>query len=856
MGDEEDHSQIELDVLDWVELPKGKDAEPVGLKSAYEVAEEHGVRLKVLKEYVEDELERSAACWGLPFTLLLVISYCLVALQHDNAPLVRSVEDSLKYDVEGSMLFTYIGPYAGHKNILDIDSVDEFWSWMNRGLLPVVFAHEHQFAEGYDESDPRYIRAANQTYDKGLWLNFNRVVGGIRMQQERSGDDKKEKECGSIKILRAFYGMDCVAGHGYELDPEMRGARTTTDPQNTVWLYLYQGMDSLKASVWELEKTRWFDRQTKKIEIAIPIFNGELGIHTLMYVNFFVSRGGGMWKRLIPLSAFAEWFPKWYYWFWDVLWLTCVLYILVTEIWEAFQIIRAHGVGGIWSEYLGVWNCVDWASMICAFAVMIMFVIATQLTTDTNNAMANIPGFTAEPAAQESAIGVYLSKLEEAVQYGHQLRLAVAAYPLMIIIRLFKAFGAQPRLALVTDTLASATSDLLHFLIVFSSIFVTFVISGSILYGREVMAFGTFPRAVSTCFRMMYGDFMWDELRVIGVREATVWLVLFIVVVIMVLLNMLIAIIMDHYISVKSLARDSENLWQAAVKSYYQFRDVRSGLCVPLHYVEGALAKEAKERLKALPKPGVVRVGTTSSISHKMGTSQSDDALEEDDGQLRVLVPADLQTLYSEYKPSGKKHTVMSELQATHLIAGAILSYYKKNNSKVDIDEVAWLTRKVEYRTKKLAKMGKLQELTDKPNEVAELRKLKDELAEFTDELREERDANQREMEELRGVKRVLLQQLALRQQPHGPDAGATTSTAEASGGNGTLTGTAASAARAFAATLAPARDKIDNSMRQSELHATQAQPASGGRQKSMSGHSREYKADQPDDAGELDLTI
>eukprot|EP00971_Amphidinium_carterae_P011344 223506-Amphidinium_carterae.1 len=69
----------------------------------------------------------------------------------------------------------------------------------------------------------RWLEMLSCQVDPGIWLNYNRVVGAIRMQQERTGED--DRPCPNLKALRSFYGLDCVHGLGYELDPEMWIAR-------------------------------------------------------------------------------------------------------------------------------------------------------------------------------------------------------------------------------------------------------------------------------------------------------------------------------------------------------------------------------------------------------------------------------------------------------------------------------------------------------------------------------------------------------------------------------------------------------------------------------------------------------
>merc|ERR1719253_1103841 len=147
--------------------------------------------------------------------------------------------------------------------------------------------------------------------------------------------------CTSEKKALQVYDMDCVGGHGYELDPEIRKARWTKDPTKEVWMYVFSDLAALQEKVWNWERTRWLDRNTMKVEIAIPAYNGELGIHILMFVDFFFSRGGHIWKKILPLGFPAQIHPFWYYWIGDFVWLFCVLYIFVSELFKTLYISKS-----------------------------------------------------------------------------------------------------------------------------------------------------------------------------------------------------------------------------------------------------------------------------------------------------------------------------------------------------------------------------------------------------------------------------------------------------------------------------------------------------------------------------------
>merc|ERR1711939_1136893 len=113
----------------------------------------------------------------------------------------------------------------------------------------------------------------------------------------------------------------------------------------------------------KLEVEDWLDRQTKKVEIAIPSYNAEFGLHTLTRVNFYFSRGGHIWKRIIPMSQYADWHDRWYYGLYDAIWILCLVYILGVEIIEVQAVVRSKGCCAIFTEYFHLWNIIDWAKV-------------------------------------------------------------------------------------------------------------------------------------------------------------------------------------------------------------------------------------------------------------------------------------------------------------------------------------------------------------------------------------------------------------------------------------------------------------------------------------------------------------
>eukprot|EP00747_Dinoflagellata_sp_TGD_P142207 gnl/TRDRNA2_/TRDRNA2_176215_c0_seq2.p1 gnl/TRDRNA2_/TRDRNA2_176215_c0~~gnl/TRDRNA2_/TRDRNA2_176215_c0_seq2.p1 ORF type:complete len:680 (+),score=114.10 gnl/TRDRNA2_/TRDRNA2_176215_c0_seq2:141-2180(+) len=580
----EGRTDCQTAVFHWIEVP-GEQSGHATISSD-EVARVHGVPHKILVEYIQGEIDEAEACQTLPFTLLLVISYAMMSIAHDDAEKIRAVEDSVEFDIEENANFAFTGP-MGHKAIFDANSHADFWSWMHSGFVPLLFQQGNGFHEGYPEDDPRFINASKSIgpRERGFVLFYNRLVAGVKMVQERS----EEGECTlSVSKLNYLYNSSCVGGIDYQLMPEMglpnEKAQTTEDPQRMEWLWAVDDIEVIQEKVKLLEAKRWLDRLTKKIEIGVAVYNAEFGVHTLVRVNFYFSRGGHIFKKVIPSSQYADWHDRWYYGFYDALWLVCILYIILAEAAEIYNIITTKGVVAIVTEYVNIWNFVDWSSVFFALAIVVIFVAMIDLRATMNDAMTSIGNMDPleQRAAYEATTRVYYEALEANVNYVRYLKLALAFYPLVIIIRLFKSFAAQPRLAVVSKTIELAAPDLFHFMIVFGSVYLIFTIVGMTLFGREVGTFTTLPRAAISTFRLLMGDIDWEELSAIGRTEAGIWLWLFMIGIVLLMMNMILAIIMDNYSDVKNAAGNAETLLDEARQTWARWRGMRNGTFVPL----------------------------------------------------------------------------------------------------------------------------------------------------------------------------------------------------------------------------------------------------------------------------------
>jgi hypothetical protein len=267
--------QLQRSVFKWVQAADDEARGRPGVVRAHqtitaqEVARKYGVPEDKLRGYIKGEIEEEASCKSLPFTFIMFVSFSFVVYWHDPVIPVNDVEDSLTFDVEENANFAFSSPFIGHKGIYDVNSYADFWSWMIKGFIPLVFVQDRIYSEGREADDPDIQNAFTSylRHRRGLWLNYNKIVGGVRIRQER-GD---AGECETTESLIPFYKYHCVHHpRDYILYPEKSTAKHTEDPSREFWLWVNEDQSTLLKILEDKEREGWLDRQTRKIEIAIP----------------------------------------------------------------------------------------------------------------------------------------------------------------------------------------------------------------------------------------------------------------------------------------------------------------------------------------------------------------------------------------------------------------------------------------------------------------------------------------------------------------------------------------------------------------------------------------------------------
>lgn len=777
MADGEEEDGLQRNIFPWIGYDDPfKDRQqgipPHKTITADEIVKKHGVPREEIQKHIQKEMEESANFRSLPFTIFFVAAFAMFVVSHDDAVVIRAVEESIEFDITENANWRFEdNGNMGHKGVEDIETVQDFYSWATQGFIPLIFQQQNFFAELRNMSEPIIIDAMKefQPEQRGILLNHNMIIGGIRFRQSRH----KETKCPSSDVLGQFYPGPCygTALYNYELDPETWTARGATVADNDTWFYVWEDQSDMIERLRLMEATDWITPATARVEISLPVYNAEFGLHTLVSINFLFSRGGEIWKIMLPHSTYAVWWTYWFYAIYDICWVLALLSILYSEMAEICWFCRHKTFKTLFTEYLNFWNIVDWTSMIVGFAIMGLSLASwgeTARVNEETQALADISlDDTVAYAAQTDA---YMKALETVLRYIHRLKMFLAAYPMIIVMRLFKAFAAQPRLALVTNTLITTGVDICHFMVVFGSIFTTIAISGLVLFGRQIGEFTTLLRSMNTVFRLMLGDFDYVALSHVGRMEGAMWLFGSIIVLNLLMLNIVLAIVMDGYSEVKKSAAGGDTLFMEIRQAWSRFWNERSGKWVPMGVIYNALlAVEMERKLKDMQfhmadidaaanfdpdAPKVVGLDSKAVVGLRViprdhdiahfvkegkievvGTTGLQVRVRHEDGAIReydtgrdlnyqlILAEGEKMVDFDDQNEETEETQVisaerlmkivgshnrryrMAREQAMELCHDTVMKYYKENSEGVDLDIVLQTARKIKFRIQKIGRV-------------------------------------------------------------------------------------------------------------------------------------------------------
>uniref|UniRef100_A0A7S4KPH9 Polycystin cation channel PKD1/PKD2 domain-containing protein n=1 Tax=Guillardia theta TaxID=55529 RepID=A0A7S4KPH9_GUITH len=170
----------------------------------------------------------------------------------------------------------------------------------------------------------------------------------------------------------------------------------------------------------------------------------------------------------------------------------------------------------------------------------------------------------------------YKDRISQVTSDLQSYRIVCSLNLFFFLLQFLDVIRVQPRLAVILDTFAAASTDIFHFVLVFMTIVFCFAGMGTLLFGHELKAFSSISNSIVTCFELLVADMSaWQEMKALDQQTVTIgftWVAGYVCLVTLIILNMLLAIVMDTYNARHGMAKEGEKDWSKEV--FHSFNDV------------------------------------------------------------------------------------------------------------------------------------------------------------------------------------------------------------------------------------------------------------------------------------------
>uniref|UniRef100_A0A7S4UIF7 Polycystin cation channel PKD1/PKD2 domain-containing protein n=1 Tax=Alexandrium monilatum TaxID=311494 RepID=A0A7S4UIF7_9DINO len=506
------------------------------------------------RDFIIAERQRAEACGTLPLTILLWITFLCVTVNHGNISSVYRIRRCLHKTISEIRVAQPLpdGSLGPATSLANMTSTEEVWAWLSQGLVPAL---------GGSQRRPGYTCTFNRLVGRVMLRQSRRTVGACKVEGPLA--DYYRGECRSSSTSQGSFGRGVVgAGTGAGVaDPAfvagsgMSGISEDNQRRFFGWLDTYRQQDA-QDRARQLAAGSWCDDATSVLEVQAAFFNAEVQAFTLMSLTF-TFEGGGLVRNKLELSPLStRIYPTAWYITVDIVWVLLITVFFFMALQDAFD---SKGEGGTTRRCGSWWVVLDWLSIAVGLALVGFFVVFLQGVDELEKQVGILGGGLPPPTAtlmfrNASASLLYdgsltnvLEEIDDIIFYKMCQRLGMFWYCMLLLCRFFRGFTGQPRIRVIGLTFEKASADVTHFGILLVAICENFALGGCVLFGPELSDWASVSSAHRSTLAVLCGQADFAAMYDVAPLRATIWLVMFIVSVVFLVANMVVAILVDYY---------------------------------------------------------------------------------------------------------------------------------------------------------------------------------------------------------------------------------------------------------------------------------------------------------------------
>ncbi|XP_062581503.1 uncharacterized protein LOC134243288 [Saccostrea cucullata] len=292
--------------------------------------------------------------------------------------------------------------------------------------------------------------------------------------------------------------------------------------------YIIMLPESLKEArdlVYHLTQYRWVDRHTRALFLELNLYNPNINIFTYaMFIAEFIETGG-----IVPWSNIWVFRPNEFTGPLGTYALLCYLIFLIFLCLGSFKIIK-----GFYQRRMKflkqIWNLVDISCVVISYVGIVVFFVGLDKAKETI------------PKAKELSNDTF-NGFQSVFLWDFSFNCIVAVLTFITTLRILRILGYNRRLTEIVRVITTSARDLIGFGLVFSIIYLAYVIFGFLIYGKSLSEYNTVFKSFGTLTNSLIGKNRLDMMIHVAPEAASFFYFTYTFCVILTLLTMFSAIL-------------------------------------------------------------------------------------------------------------------------------------------------------------------------------------------------------------------------------------------------------------------------------------------------------------------------
>lgn len=549
------------------------------------------IPLELLERVIKTERERLLGCVSLFFSLFFFAVFAASALLHLDVSNVFLLENGFGAALSNSV-----------ENIVDIPST---WTWLTGSFLPSVSMQTDANGVPLNKSSWNMVLGYNQLTGPVIieqlrspkvkcsdemvsdtWCHYQRssstdtfgrqVNVSALIQPPNASSQDYAGGSPSFQERQAFYDKPFSVVPAITSDRRL--ARTIIPEYERAGMLPSEKVrnDLFRAAIFPnmpsnlmqeymnyLKQKGWIDAQTKRITIKCLVLNSEVNSPRLMQfvLELVYTRGGGVWQYNSLETVFLQTWSGAASITADVLWVICLSIIALKELYELIKASRRREV----TKYLkSLWFLQQLCVLALGIGILVAYAYQRNLRMQVVDMLQQMNAVMAQdpPPERFSDYELLMNRVDAIGLISKRFRTLLGANCMFMMFRLCVGFLSQPRLAVVTKTLADTGVDIFHFLHVFGPTFIAFCMAGHFIFGRRLQDFSSVLTTIGSTFKLMFeGQYTWSDFTQEYYVTALIWVWSVMILLNLIMLNIVLAIVLAVNSKIRQRSGSSEAVW-------------------------------------------------------------------------------------------------------------------------------------------------------------------------------------------------------------------------------------------------------------------------------------------------------